>query len=382
MKKYFILFSTTLILFVIGANAQSSPVKKVLLEEFTTALCGMCPMKSYDINQWRDANTSKCVLMTHHSGFGTDAMTNPIATGMYSCFAPSTFGFAPAIMIDRDVYPWLDSVPYMTVNGFDTVATRVANDPAMVDVQITGSYNITTRALTVTATANFSQIPGSDPLRLNIYLVEDSIIGTGSGYDQKCYDANFANLHYPGQYNSTTQLISGYPHRYVARKELTTGIWGPSGIIPATPVINTPYSTTVTYTVPANYIDTRCRVVAYVANHGSTKRDRNVLNATDVKLYQLSNVGMESPGETLIHALYPNPVGDHLNCVFSLTDDGINSVYVADITGRKVLSLSENITAAAGRYEVSFDVSTLESGVYFLTIGHGNSKSNSKFIKY
>jgi hypothetical protein len=31
-------------------------------------------------------------------------------------------------MIDRDVYAGVDTVPYMPVNGFDTIAQRVAGN--------------------------------------------------------------------------------------------------------------------------------------------------------------------------------------------------------------------------------------------------------------
>ena len=74
-------------------------------------------------------------------------MTNASASTFASYFQPSTFGFAPAIMIDRAVYAGVDTVPYMTVIGFDTIATRVAGNTPEVSISITGTYNPATRAL-------------------------------------------------------------------------------------------------------------------------------------------------------------------------------------------------------------------------------------------
>src|ERR1051325_8140274 len=264
------------ILFYCNDSIAQSAVKRVMVEEFTTALCGMCPPRSHDVNAWHEGNQPKCVLMTHHAGFGTDAMTTPEATAFCNMFQPSTFGFAPAVMIDRDVYAGVDTVPYMSVPGFDTIASRVSNNTANVSVDIQGTYNSVTRTLNVTATASFVNNVSNGDYRLCIYLVEDSVTETGSGYDQKCYDATFANTYYPGCYNSSTHLISPYPHRMVERKSLSGSTWGTSGIIPTSPILNTPYSVMGAFTVPSNYNDSRLYIVAYVATQGSTKLLRQV----------------------------------------------------------------------------------------------------------
>jgi hypothetical protein len=84
MKTYLLYF-----LFILSLPA-SAQVKKVLLEEFTTNLCGFCPPKSHDIQVYYENNTSNSVFMTHHAGFGVDSMTNspPLPS-------PPTFNPAP-----------------------------------------------------------------------------------------------------------------------------------------------------------------------------------------------------------------------------------------------------------------------------------------------
>ena len=382
MKTISTLLSAAAMICSLLATAQTA-VKKVLLEEFTTTLCGMCPPKSHSVNKWHDLNTSKCVMMTHHAGFGTDALTSTEATATCNMFQPSTFGFAPAIMVDRDVYPWLDSVPYMSVNGFDSIATRVSNNTADVAVDIQGTYNNTTRALNVTVSATFVNNVASGNHNLFIYLMEDSVVGTGTGYDQKCYDATFANTYYPGQYNGT--YITQYPHRVVERKSLSGGTWGIAGLIPSSPALNTPYSSSTTFTVPANYNDSRMYIVAYVARQGANKLDKNVLNANDVRV----KAAFSSTGTTAVeplenslqvNSIYPNPATDLIGIAFTSKTGGVASVSVTDITGRTVIGADGETTLAAGKYERFMDVSSLHAGVYFLVLKTGEALTTQKFI--
>ena len=383
MKKIFTPLFAVFTIYCTNVTAQTA-TKKVFLEEFTTTLCGNCPPQSHVVNDWHENNESKSVLMTHHAGFGVDSLTTTEATTICNIFSPSTFGFAPAVMIDRDVYPWLDSVPYMTVNGFDTVATRVSNNPAPASVDIQGTYNSITRSLSVTATTSFVSNVANGNYRLCIYLVEDSVIGVGNGYDQKCYDATFANTYYSGHFNSSTHLIDTYAHRMVERKSLSGGVWGSAGIIPSSPVQNTPYSVTGTFTVPSKYNDSRLYIVAYLALQGASKVDRNVLNANDIKV--TANFGttatavLETENPIHINSIYPNPTTDYIGIAFTSKNGGMTSVSVIDIFGRTVMTPSEEINLSAGNYERFLNVSSLESGIYFLVLKSGNEISTQRFI--
>lgn len=357
-----------LLLSAVIASAQT-PVKKVMLEEFTTALCGACPPQSYNIHQWYKQHSSNSIFMTHHAGFGTDAMTNAEATTYAKYFAPSTFGFAPAIMIDRDVYPGKDSVPYMSVNGFDSIALRISKNPADLAVGITGSYNSTTRLLTVTATATFINAVAAGEKRFHLYLVEDSLVGTGSGWDQKCSSTSFANQHYPGQYSASNSVIVKYPHRNVQRASLIGGAWGASGIIPNSPVIGTPYSVTATYTLPANINTARVSVVALAANYGATHIYRKVLNANSVKLKDLSNAtGIDKPTMAEIHAMYPNPADDNVTLNMTIRKPGNISIVVNNIYGQQVAVFEDGVALREGRYEATFSTKGFSSGLYMVNV--------------
>src|SRR5688572_24555226 len=122
------------------AQAQT-PVKKVLMEEFTTVLCGACPPATYDLNQFHQSQTNS-ILVTLHEGFGRDSMSNPATLAIWNAFKPSWGSFAPAIMVERTVYPAIDSIPYLSTftSGYDTLVMNALMEPPIVDIQISSQY--------------------------------------------------------------------------------------------------------------------------------------------------------------------------------------------------------------------------------------------------
>ncbi len=386
MNKFSTLVLLLAAMFAVPVTSHAQvPVKKVLLEEFTTCMCGMCPPQSHAIKDWYENHESNAILMVHHAGFGTDSMTNSVATTTCNYFDPSSFGFAPAIMIDRDVYPWVDSVAYMSVNGFDTIADRVSQDPAVVGVTITGTYNSSTRALSVTGTATFIQAMPTYAYRMMFYLVEDSIIGSGSGWDQKCYSSQFANQYYPGQWNSSTQYISAYPHRYVQRAALGGGLWGTASTIPNTPAANTPYTQTVTYTVPSNMDDQRLKIVVVIAEYGPDKLTRQVLNANDAWIDASFSATPTYIDENALTSMstfvYPNPSNGTINVRYELTESNVTDILVLNLCGEVVMTFDSRGVRVPGRYDEQLDISALPAGAYLLSIVSGNQRSVQKILK-
>lgn len=385
MKNLFSLIATGTAALVFTTAQAQAPVKKVLLEEFTTTLCGMCPPQSHVIKDWHENHTSNSILMVHHAGFGTDSMTNTVATTACNYFQPSTFGFAPAIMIDRDVYPWNDSVPYMSCGGFDSIADRVSQDPAVVGIDIQGTYNSATRALSVTATATFVQNMPSYNRRIMIYLVEDSIIGNGSGWDQKCYSSTFANTYYPGQWNAQTTYISNYPHRYVVRAAISGGVWGTSNIIPSTPTAGTPYSVSANYTIPGNMNVSRMKVVAFVAEYGPNKLYRQVLNANDVHIATSFNTTITSVSNlqpaTSGFSVMPNPTNGMITLEYRIFNSAVPQFNVINVFGQVVYQTASAPLAAPGLYQESIDLSWLDAGVYFIVDRNGVYDQSVRILK-
>ncbi|MFI5221586.1 MAG: Omp28-related outer membrane protein [Bacteroidia bacterium] len=399
MKKRKLLFSICFIIIAITgffyASAQT-PVRKVLLEEFTTASCGNCPMMSKHVIEWQQAHPASSVLLTIHEGSGTDAMSNSTTAAIFNAMHPSWGWFAPAVMIDRGLYPWVDSVPYLSTYlawgsssspGVDSIATRLMNEPAKVGVDISGTYNSATRTINATVTAKFiSSVPSGD-WRINLFLVEDSVIGYPGlgaflGWDQHCYDATWANTNYPGKFDGTS--IIGYPHRHVMRKALL-GNWGAQGIIPSVPVVGTTYSAPATLVV-----DTACKpnhlsLVAFVSSYGSSKSQKYVLNANDVIVNSSFTTGINeidltknNPG-SFIESIYPVPSTGQTKIIYSLTESGNSEITLYSIFGQNTDVLYSSFTTL-GKHEFIFDASKFAKGVYFVSLNTTGGSHVMKFI--
>ncbi len=378
------------LVFVISGTAQTAPVKRVLMEEFTTTLCGMCPPQSYNLLTWHQQHAGNTVLYTIHEGFGVDSMSGPFTDAIEQEFANPSFGFAPAIMIDRVTFPWLSTEPYMTVGGFDTVVTRIyTNESPRVSVDIQGTYNASSRMISATVNTSFLQTVPAGDYRISLYLVEDSVIGSGSGWDQKCYDAQFANTYYPGQWNSSTTYISGYPHRHVLRSSLN-GTWGSSGIIPNTPALNTPYTVSVNYQVPANYNDSKIKLVAFVAHYAANSSpstigngNRWVLNTTDVELHSLFNTAItpQPAPEPVGLGLFPNPANDILTIGISANETIEGEVVLTNMLGETVKTIAGKQTFVSGLLQVQTSVRELPAGIYFVQLKTDKGTVTEKLVR-
>ncbi|MEZ5083958.1 MAG: T9SS type A sorting domain-containing protein [Bacteroidales bacterium] len=74
---------------------------------------------------------------------------------------------------------------------------------------------------------------------------------------------------------------------------------------------------------------------------------------------------------------YPNPATNVLNIQYSLIEDAEVSVGVYDLLGSKVME--EKLSAQSNQLQnTRMDVSTLDSGLYFVTISAGESKVTKK----
>lgn len=76
---------------------------------------------------------------------------------------------------------------------------------------------------------------------------------------------------------------------------------------------------------------------------------------------------------------YPNPFNPVTRIAYSIQDGGNISLKVFNILGQEVATLVDSYKSA-GAYTISFDASTLTSGVYFYTLSSSQATSTKKML--
>ncbi len=393
LRKIFILASLSLI--IVSTNAQV--VKRVLLEEFTTAHCGFCPTRSFDCEWWTEHHMDNAILISHHANFGKDAMTSQMAAD-YAGTWDGPSGSAPTLTVDRSdghdsIAPWNESptdiiVTADTLNWGPLAETRIAAG-SNVAISINGSYNSSTRTIAGTITANFVASPSSGDLRFGLILAEDSVVGDSTGltslYDQKCYVLNDPT--YPELYLKTSP-IPYYMHRHVSR-EAIFGTWGQAGIIPASPITGFNYVAPFNYVLPLTYDTTgfgnnvslnNIELVAYVAYHDVPNiNNRRILNATHVMLNDITATSISEQDWVNKIKIGPNPTTGKLTLDFYQENIGVININLIDIEGKKIQHVL-NGTISNGNWKRTLNLDGLANGIYFIEIISDTHRVTKKII--
>lgn len=348
---------------------SSIPVHNPVLEDHTGAWCQFCPDGAVVAEQV-DNTYSEAIVTAVHNG---DAMT--IADG--GTLQTEYISGYPGGMIDHFKFEGQSAVELNRGDWDALMADRIAMvTPVAVSVD-NYSYNAATRQISVTVKSDFVG-PLAGDIRFNCYVLEDSVTGTGNGYNQ----VNYYNTVAGHQYYGAGNPIVGFIHRHVVRAMLGTA-WGTSGIIPASVNDGDTYTHTYTYTLPAGYNENRIHLVAIVQMYDAgNAENRAILNAEDVKM-STAPAGVAAPIGN-IGQIYPNPFNDMTNIEFTLDASGEVSVEVYDLFGKKVTTLSEGYMAS-GMHNVRWNGTDMGSqpvagGVYTIMIRSNGQSMVGKVV--
>jgi len=373
MRQFILFLSVSF--FVLVSNLTSAQVaKKVLLEEMSTTLCSFCPRYSFDLVNFEKSHPN-AIAITHHAGFGVDKMTNSVASAFAAAFGPMHY---PSMTIDRIKF---DSVPnyyskyvgvsMMAFKWQDTALSVLNNVTAKALVTITKNWNQSTREISGSVNVRFNSAPDSGDIRINLYIIEDSVVGdTGRfDYDQK---NNYINdPTYPELYGKT--LINNYYHRNVSRAA-PLGNWGVAAIIPANPIVGNTYSAPFSYILPNKYDSVKGRtvkphhikLVGFVSYYHTNTWYRRVMNADEVILTnQITSVKNNPLTENFV--LYPNPANSIANLDFTVIQSGYMMIELFQISGKKQSTLLEK-NLEPGSYSLSINGLNLQPGNYIVKV--------------
>lgn len=345
-------------LLLLAACFMNSQNRKVLLEEFTGAYCGQCPMGSYFVDSMLTQHPN-LIAVALHAYQSYDAMHFTDLDPLYTSYS----GGAPLANIDRIYYggTW----PYVALyqNTWDTTIQSRLTTPADLNISISPlTWNSGPRSISATININMlANLPSGD-YRLGLYIVEDSVTGVGSGYDQSnVYDQSQGNPFY-----GMGDPIVGYVHRHVARAMLPSS-WGLTGLLPATPMNGQNFSYTFNYSLPSQYDENQVHIVAYVYRYTSNHQGDEVLNAEEIKL--ISPVGLTEYFNPVL-SVYPNPSTGIVNCQLSGVNGDPSDLEVYNTLGEKIHSsnFKSLILSADKKTSFTIDLSGKAKGIYFLHI--------------
>ncbi len=360
MKKLTLLLIATL---VSNSDFAQAP-RKVVVEDFTGTWCGYCPRGKTTIE---DCITTypTTIGMEVHTG---DTHATTYSEGIITGLSPSGY---PNGAIDR--FAFSGTTACFSTNVWKSkVATRL-NTTSPVNVGITTTYNTSTRALSVTVTANFVGAASGD-IRISCLLTEDAVV-TPSDPQHNYMDATVGDPWY-GQ-GST---IPNYVHNGVARMNLANDIWGTAGVIPASVTAGGTYNKTYTYTVPSTWNANKVYVVGMVNKRGTTTTTNEILNAARV-LIGSNTVGVEentSVDPIQVKQSFPNPFSDITALQFKLNTTDNVSVKVYNSYGQLVNTLV-NTKLTPGDHTFYWagnntDGSLVSTGVYHCVIATSSTQ--------
>ena len=189
----------------------SSFTKKVLIEEFTGAWCQFCPDGAYILGNIIDANNENVIGVSIHSG---DDMEIEHANFLINTYQNTGF---PSGMVDRVVATtdyYGNSIVSMNRGWWDYIATIQLEKIASCGLAIKSDVSNGNAEIDVHVGFN-EQIQGD--IRLNVYLIEDNVTGTGYGFDQR----NFYNTDTSSIFFGLGDPIQGYAHNHTLRLVLT-----------------------------------------------------------------------------------------------------------------------------------------------------------------
>ena len=218
--------------------------KNVVIEEYTGINCGYCPDGHKRVREYEAANPGRVFGINIHAGsYAANTYTTQWGNALMN--QAQVTGF-PSGSINREYFTYYDNYYQQEITSmalgrdmFVSCGNQILAQTSFVNVAAQASIDATTRTMTVNVEAYYTADAETASNKLNVVLVQDSIIGPQSGASGN-----------PSQVTSDGQYI----HMSMLR-DMLTGQWGdditaPEGstVIPAGTLIQRTY----TYNIPGS----------------------------------------------------------------------------------------------------------------------------------
>jgi len=245
---------------VIVIIVDQATARKVLLVDFTGQQCIYCPRGARQAATLEGIYGEQLVIVAIHAG----SFAVPNASGMYSYDFRTTEGTQWATDLGVQAYPNgainFKKVGSSVLQQYPAWGSTVANLLSLApdaNIELVNTYNATTRELTANINTTFlNTLPGE--YNLAVFLTEDSIINW-----QKDFDASPTDN-------------PNYVHMHTLRTSFS-GAFGEN--IASSPAANFSVEKEYTITLPIEYKEKDCHVVAFVFKYAAGNPERDVVQA-------------------------------------------------------------------------------------------------------
>jgi hypothetical protein len=243
--------------------------QKVLLEYHTAAWCNTCP----------DADTKRDQVVNNYPGrvipvavHQSDAMQTPLFMALDAAYGSNpSYGMINRVASLGNVL--MNRTQWMSNTG--PQLNKTSKCGLAINSKVNGS------SVAIEVQAAFRQNVTGD-VRITVYLTENDVTGTGTGYDQ----ANSYNNDPSSPYYNRGNPIVGYEHRYVVRKVVTASLGDP--VDPSKCVPGGLLKKNFTADISGLNAQ-KTTVVAFVHTHGTSSTTHEVLNVQSAGLDKLKN---------------------------------------------------------------------------------------------
>lgn len=315
--------------------------KNVVIEEYTGINCGYCPDGHKRVREYEAANPGRVFGINIHAGsYAANTYTTQWGNALMN--QAQVTGF-PSGTINRETFTYYDDYYGQTVTSmalgrgqFVSCGNEILAQTSFVNVAAQASIDATTRVMTVNVEAYYTADAETASNKLNVVLVQDSIIGPQSGASGN-----------PSQVTSDGQYI----HMSMLR-DMITGQWGdditaPEGstVIPAGTLIQRTY----TYNIPGSISNElvklgHLRLIVFVA------KDTKEIYTGSECTPEVTNLPELAAMSTTMSAQGQNGCNDLASLALKVYNTGATAItsmqiaYGSAVSGEQTFDWAGNIT--------------------------------------
>lgn len=315
--------------------------KNVVIEEYTGINCGYCPDGHKRVREYEAANPGRVFGINIHAGsYAANTYTTQWGNALMN--QAQVTGF-PSGSINREYFTYYDNYYQQEITSmalgrdmFVSCGNQILAQTSFVNVAAQASIDATTRVMTVNVEAYYTADAETASNKLNVVLVQDSIIGPQSGASGN-----------PSQVTSDGQYI----HMSMLR-DMITGQWGdditaPEGstVIPAGTLIQRTY----TYNIPGSISNElvklgHLRLIVFVA------KDTKEIYTGSECIPTVTNLPELAAMSTTMSAQGQNGCNDLVSLALKVYNYGANAItnmqiaYGSAVTGNQTFDWTGSIT--------------------------------------